>query len=187
MAGNRIARTPSVFLYESPMVADPGGLSLLVRHEMEAATPRPWTDARLVEVPVCYDLEFALDLEALAARAGLERFEVVARHTASDYHVFMLGFTPGFAYMGTVDASLATPRLSTPRTRVPAGSVGIAGNQTGIYPSDTPGGWNLIGRTPLRCWTPDADEPTLFRPGDRVRFTAIDRREFERLATTGSR
>ena len=109
---------------------------------------------------------------------------MVSIHTDQNYRVFMLGFMPGFAYLGTVDACIATPRQATPRLQVPAGSVGIAGQQTGIYPAQTPGGWNIIGRTPLRTWRPGAERPALFRAGDTVRFRRIDRATFERIAAT---
>lgn len=139
---------------------------------------------RLVEIPVCYGNDFAPDLEHLAALSGMAVPEVVALHTSPEYRVYMIGFLPGFAYMGTVDARLAAPRLARPRERVPAGSVGIAGLQTGIYPLESPGGWNLIGRTPLRMFDPARPEPVLLRPGDRVRFRAIGAAEFHQLEQT---
>lgn len=128
-----------------------------------SALPQP----RRIEVPVCYG---GADLKRVADLNGLGEEEVVRLHAATTYLVYMLGFSPGFAYMGGLDPKLATPRLDTPRTSVPAGSVGIAGNQTGIYPVDSPGGWNIIGRTPLRLFDPEAEHPFLFEPGDEVRF-----------------
>lgn len=124
---------------------------------------------RLVEIPVRYD---GPDLGDVAGHCGLSTAEVVQRHTQAEYVVFFIGFQPGFAYLGGLDASLHTPRRSEPRVAVPAGSVGIGGAQTGIYPLATPGGWQLIGRTALPLFDPQAEPPTLLAPGDRVRFVA---------------
>ena len=121
------------------------------------------------------------DLAAVAAFGGISEDEVVALHAAATYRVFMLGFVPGFAYMGIVDERIAAPRHATPRVRVPAGSVGIAGVQTGIYPAETPGGWQLIGRTPVKPFDPGRAEPFLLKAGDAVQFYAIDRGEYDRL------
>lgn len=136
---------------------------------------------RSMRIPVCYDPSLAPDLPAIAARSGLSIAEVVQLHTATEYRVFMLGFLPGFPYMGTVDARIAAPRLAQPRLRVPAGSVGIAGAQTGIYPLESPGGWNLIGRTPLRIFNAQNESPTLLQPGDRVRFFPVSPQEFHQI------
>ncbi len=124
---------------------------------------------RLVEIPVRYD---GPDLADVASHCGLSTDEVVRRHTAADYVVYFIGFQPGFAYLGGLDESLHTPRRAEPRVAVPAGSVGIGGAQTGIYPLVTPGGWQLIGRTALPLFDPQAEPPTLLAPGDRVRFIA---------------
>ena len=134
---------------------------------------------RVIEIPVCYGGAFGEDLEALARSRGLSADEVIAIHSGSHYYVHMLGFVPGFAYLGGLDARLATPRRDTPRPRVPAGSVAIAGEQTAIYPLDTPGGWQIIGRTPLQLFKPDALPPSLLNAGDTVRFVPISAREFE--------
>jgi len=134
---------------------------------------------RTIEIPVCYGGAFGEDLEALARAHGLSADEVVAIHSGSPYHVHMLGFVPGFAYLGGLDPRLATPRRDTPRPRVPAGSVAIAGEQTAIYPLDTPGGWQIIGRTPLQLFKPDASPPSLLNAGDTVRFVPIPAQEFE--------
>lgn len=127
---------------------------------------------RCIEIPVHYGGEAGPDLAHVAAHCGLSEAEVIARHSNAIYQVYMMGFTPGFAYLGGLDPTLATPRLATPRVRVPAGAVGIAGNQTGIYPVASPGGWQLIGQTPLHLFDPQADPPTLLAPGDEVRFVA---------------
>lgn len=131
----------------------------------------------VIEIPVWYEGE---DLAFVAASRRLTPDEVVTVHTSRVYQVFMLGFLPGFPYMGTVDAGIATPRKSSPRTHVPAGSVGIAGMQTGIYPQHSPGGWQLIGKTPLKIFDKQKANPCLLVPGDSVRFHAIDQKEFEK-------
>lgn len=133
---------------------------------------------RLMEIPVCYAGEFGADLAEVAARARLSEAAVIALHTGADYLVQAVGFAPGFAYLGGLPEKLHAPRRATPRTGVPAGTVGIGGAQTGIYPLATPGGWNLIGRTPLRLFDAGRDEPALLRTGDRVKFRAISAEEF---------
>ncbi|MBX3739152.1 MAG: 5-oxoprolinase subunit PxpB [Candidatus Didemnitutus sp.] len=133
-----------------------------------------------VEIPVCFGGEFGPDLARVAAHAKLSPEEVVKRHAAAHYTVALVGFSPGFPYLIGLPPVLATPRLAQPRAQVPAGSVGIAGGQTGVYPLATPGGWNLIGRTPLRLFRPEQNPPVLLQPGDRVRFRAITREEFAR-------
>ncbi len=133
----------------------------------QSATEMDSRAAKHIEVPVVYD---GPDLGFVSAHCGLSPAEVARLHTQTDYIVYMMGFTPGFAYMGRVPGALITPRLATPRTRVPAGSVAIAGAQTGIYPVESPGGWQLIGRTDILPFDPRRDPPFLFAPGDTVRF-----------------
>ncbi len=140
------------------------------------------TGGRCVVIPVGYGGEWGPDLPEVARHAGLSESEVVSRHTGRDYYCYMLGFTPGFAYLGGMDETLATPRLANPRTKIPAGSVGIAGAQTGIYPIDSPGGWRLIGRTPLRLFDPDGHPPTLLDAGLWVRFAAVDEAGYAAVA-----
>jgi len=125
---------------------------------------------RTVEVPIHFAAESSIDLAHICEFSGLSTHAAIDAFLGRTYRVYMLGFLPGFAYMGEVDDRIAVPRLSTPRTRVPGGSVGIAGNQTGIYPVSSPGGWNVIGRTDLTIFDPDATPPCLFRAGDSVRF-----------------
>ena|SRR6516165_11626883 len=137
-------------------------------------------ETKVVEIPVCYDAEFGPDLEDVSACTRLSVEEVIRLHSASSYRVCFLGFTAGFAYLDGLPEALHTPRLATPRGAVAAGSVGIAGSQTGIYPTQTPGGWRLIGRTPLRMFDPRARPPTRVQTGDRVRFSSIDRAQFDR-------
>lgn len=129
------------------------------------------SEGRMVEIPVVYGGSAGPDLDNVARHTGLSTKEVIERHSSAEYVVYFLGFLPGFAYMGGLDASLATPRHTTPRVSIPAGSVGIGGEQTGIYPMASPGGWQLIGRTALQLFDPSQQPPTLLRPGDRVRFT----------------
>jgi len=133
-----------------------------------------------IEVPVCYDQEFAFDLDEVARNAGVHLKEVVDLHCGADYRVHCVGFTPGFPFLGGLPRQLATPRRDVPRKEIPAGSVAIGGRQTGIYPIKSPGGWNVIGRTPLQLFDPQKDPPVLLRAGDRVRFRSITREEFER-------
>ena len=136
---------------------------------------------RTVEIPVCYDPEFAPDLDEVARHAQISTEQVVELHSAADYRVACIGFVPGFPFMAGLPKKIATPRRSNPRKEIPPGSVGIGGAQTGIYPLRSPGGWNLIGRTPLKLFDPTKDPPVLLRAGDRVRFRAITREEFESL------
>jgi len=138
-------------------------------------------ESDLVEIPVLYGGEAGPDLSFVAEHNGLTPEEVIRRHAAPAYLVYMLGFTPGFPYLGGMDESIAAPRLKTPRVRIPAGSVGIAGSQTGVYPIDSPGGWQLIGRTPLRLFDMDGESKFLLKAGQRVRFVPIDEAEFRRL------
>lgn len=149
----------------------------LARDVVVAATPRRIT------VPVCYDPALAPDLAEVARLAGVSTEDVVRRHTAREVTVFMLGFKPGFPYMGEVDEVIQVPRLAAPRSAVPTGSVALAGRQTGIYPVTCPGGWRVIGRTPWRIFDPRRAEPFRLLPGDLVRFEAVDAAGFARLAT----
>lgn len=126
--------------------------------------------ARAVEIPVCYGYDDGPDLEELAATTGLSRDAIIDQHAAASYRVYMLGFAPGFAYLGPLPEPLRVPRRAEPRVRVPAGSVAIAGAQTAVYPHETAGGWHIIGRTDERLWDPSAAEPARLRPGDLVRF-----------------
>jgi inhibitor of KinA len=136
---------------------------------------------RQVEIPVCYNAEFGPDLEGVAMAHNLAKERVIELHSALAYHVYCLGFVPGFAYLGDLPVELVTPRLPTPRRTVPAGSVGIAGNQTGVYPFATPGGWRLLGRTPLKMFQADRPELSLLAIGDHVKFVPVSREKFAQL------
>ena len=170
----------SVAVYYDPLRVDFTRLSDLLSSEARAAAgsedaggPEPLSPARAPKrIPVRYGGTDGPDLADVAAFAKMSEAEVVARHTGRTYRVFMMGFLPGFPYLGTVDPAIAAPRRQTPRLRVPAGSVGIAGSQTGIYPAESPGGWQLIGRTPMRLFDLSRPNPFLLEPGDGVEFVA---------------
>jgi inhibitor of KinA len=157
----------------------------LMHHYVTAALGRPVgggeSDGNQTEIPVCYGGEFGPDLEHVASYTGLASHEVIERHSSAEYRVYLLGFLPGFPYLGGLDPRLATPRRGTPRTAVPAGSVGIGGMQTGVYPLESPGGWQLIGRSPVILFDPLRMPPTLLSPGDLVRFRPIERGEYDAL------
>ena len=135
----------------------------------------------VVEIPVCYGGEYGPDLEEVAQHCSLTPEEVIARHTAPTYRIYMLGFPPGFPYLGGMDPSIAAPRRKEPRIQIPAGSVGIAGEQTGVYPIVSPGGWQLIGRTPLRLFDPQKEQPILLSAGVGIRFVPIDEETFRKM------
>jgi KipI family sensor histidine kinase inhibitor len=139
-------------------------------HLQQAELPEP----HIIEIPVVYGGEFGPDLEFVAESTHLSISKVIALHSEPQYLVYMLGFTPGFCYLGGMDERLETPRLAEPRTKIPAGSVGIAGKQTGVYPIDSPGGWQLIGRTPLHLFDPHRDPPVWIQTGDLVRFVPVE-------------
>jgi KipI family sensor histidine kinase inhibitor len=176
----------SLAVFFDPAVASADAVCDWLRAHVEdsSATAIDTTGSpRLVEIPVAYGGSFGPDLDGAAAELGLAPDELVQRHANAEYTVAMIGFAPGFPYLLGLDPALALPRLATPRTAVPAGSVGIGGAQTGIYPRESPGGWRLIGRTPLALFDPTNEPPALLAPGDRVRFRAIGADEFARLAT----
>ena len=140
----------------------------------------------IVEIPTVYGGEFGPDLGFVASYNHISEDEVVSIHSGTDYLVYMLGFIPGFTYLGGMDPRIATPRLSSPRTLIPAGSVGIAGEQTGTYPSDSPGGWQIIGRTPVTMYDMSKKQAALLQAGDYVRYVSINENEFHRIKLLGS-
>ena len=163
----------AVTVHFDPLATDHHALEAAI-NRLAPMSPEPAkTENRTIEVPVNYGGASGPDLAAVAAFAGCSEADVVQIHTQLTYRVYMLGFLPGFAYMGSVDARIAMPRLETPRMRVEAGSVGIAGSQTGIYPCDTPGGWRIVGQTSLKVFDAAKSEPFLFTAGDHVRFVAV--------------
>ncbi|NLC04256.1 MAG: 5-oxoprolinase subunit PxpB [Tissierellia bacterium] len=139
------------------------------------------TEARIVELPTVYGGEYGPDIEFVAKHNNITVEEVIKFHSSTDYLLYMLGFTPGFGYLGGMRKEIETPRLQVPRTKIPAGSTGIAGSQTGIYPIDSPGGWQLIGRTPVRLYDPKAEVPILLNAGDYVRFVPISEEEYLKI------
>jgi KipI family sensor histidine kinase inhibitor len=170
----------TVLLIFDPMTTDPARLERDVRAAISTSIHAKW-ESREITVPVVYGGEFGPDLEFVADHTGLSPQEVVDRHASASYIVACMGFAPGWAYLLGLPPELETPRLPNPRTRVPAGSVGIGGAQTGVYPLETPGGWRLIGRTPLRMFDPARAEPALLRPGDTVRFVPISPEQFRSI------
>jgi KipI family sensor histidine kinase inhibitor len=164
----------SVGVHFDPLLTDLAALEHVIAVAAEGVEHEdPRTPDHVIEISVRYGGADGPDLEAVAAWAGCTSDDVIARHSASTYRVYMLGFVPGFSYMGRVDRSIAAPRHRIPRERVPAGSVGIAGEQTGVYPSATPGGWQLIGRTDLAMFDATRTPPSLLNPGDFVRFVPV--------------
>lgn len=169
----------AVTVYYQPWRVGYDALCSALAECVRAGADAPSPILRRVEIPICYGGEWGPDLDEVAAAHDLTGAQVIERHAGGDYLVYFLGFLPGFPYLGGLDPSLVTPRRTTPRPRVPAGAVGIAGAQTGVYPLDTPGGWQIIGRTPLCLYDPDRQPPALLAAGDHVQFVPITRRLFE--------
>ena len=172
----------SVMIYVDPLAAGADEVERRLQEIASAVTPGDAIPGPLVDVPVCYDGEYGPDLGDVAAFGKCSVDEVIALHLGREYRVFVVGFVPGFAYMASVDPRIAVPRCASPRLRVPRGSVAVAAGQTGVYPAETPGGWRLIGRCPVKPYDPGRAEPFLFHAGDRVRFTRISESEYR--ATT---
>lgn len=176
----------SLALVYDPLVTTPSALQKHIL-EMEGdlakvAIPAP----RTVEIPVLYGGKDGPDIGFVAEHNGMTVDDVIAIHCANPYHIYTIGFAPGFCYLGGMDPRLRTPRLETPRTAVPAGSVGIAESQTGVYPLESPGGWRLIGRTPLRLFDPERAPPVLYKSGDRIKFKPVSTGEYRKLLDGGS-
>ena len=166
-------------VYFDPLVVDGAWMEAEVRDSVAVMDDIQVGAGSAVDVPVCYGGDFGPDIADVAAFARCTEDEVIAAHAATPYRVYMVGFVPGFAYLAAVDQRIAAPRRLTPRNAVPAGSVAIAGSQTGIYPAVTPGGWNIIGRTPLKPYDPERPSPFLLQPGDTVKFRSVSRDEYE--------
>jgi len=165
---------PGVILYKELVKRLKGLLSRIDQIEI------PPSD--VLEIPVLYGGEMGPDLAFVAQNAGISEEEVVKIHTSTEYLIYMLGFTPGFTYLGGMSDKIATPRLKQPRVKIPAGSVGIAGKQTGVYPVDSPGGWQLIGRTPVKMYDPDREVPILPQAGQYIKFKAVSQAEYDKIA-----
>lgn len=174
----------TVALFFDPLIVDYAEIRAAALRLAQQTTSVREEASCVVEIPVCYDGEFGPDLEHVARHHGISTDRVIRIHESGEYEVWMLGFAPGFAYLGGLSERIATPRHATPRVSVPAGSVGIAGGQTGVYPFESPGGWQLIGRTPLRMFDPERSPAALLAPGDRVRFRAIAREEFDTIRSS---
>ncbi len=154
-----------------------GRMQNLLKIDVQAGNER----RKIFEIPVCYGGEFGPDIANIAEHAGLTEEEVISLHSSRDYLIYMLGFLPGFCYLGGLDERIFTPRLANPRIKIDAGSVGIGGSQTGIYPLDSPGGWQLMGKTPVKTYDPEREIPILVEAGDYIRFVPIDKEEFNRI------
>lgn len=172
----------SLLVYYDPLATDYDALAETLEALAQQAGTMVLPPPRQVELPCCYAPELGLDLEAAASRLGLSTDDVVRLHAGPVYHVYFIGFTPGMPYMTGMPERLHLPRLPSPRTKLPPGSVGIGGIQCCIYSVESPGGYWILGRTPLRLYDPDAAEPVLLRAGDQVRFRPVERPEFDAIA-----
>jgi len=176
----------ALILVYNPTVTDPGTLIPCLISLNATLEDAPLPEPEIVELPVCYHPSLGPDLGHVAEANGLTPEEVVDIHTSPLYPIYMIGFTPGFPYLGGLSEKIHTPRLSSPRIHVPAGSVGIANNQTGIYPIDSPGGWQLIGQCPVKLFDPMQEPPILLRAGDMLRFFSISLDGFKRMKAAGN-
>ena len=164
-------------LYDST-VTSAGTLKIKLERIIKKLGNSQQSSAVIYKIPVCYEEEFSPDMKNVEAHTGLSREEIIEIHSSTDYLIYMLGFLPGFAYLGEMDKRLATPRLDSPRVEISRGAVGIGGEQTGIYPVASPGGWQLIGRTPVLVYDRERENPILYKSGDYIRFVPISRNEY---------
>lgn len=171
----------AVTIYYNPVKTRAESLTEKLQHLLVKMTEIDLPKPRIIEIPTCYGGELGPDLKEVAKVNHLTEDEVVKIHSERDYLVYLIGFTAGFPYLGGMDSRIATPRLTLPRQEIPAGSVGIAGEQTGIYPLATPGGWQIIGQTPVKLYDPDQNEPILFQAGDYLRFIPVNLTSFEKI------
>ena len=171
----------SLLVHYDPRVITYGKLLNRVNKIMKLNLDTKAKTKKIYEIPVCYGGEYGPDLEFVAKNAGISVEEVIKIHSSKDYLIYMLGFLPGFSYLGGLDEKIHTPRLANPRIKIPAGSVGIGGAQTGIYPLESPGGWQLLGKTPVKTYNPDREIPILFEAGDYIRFVPVSQEEFEKI------
>ena len=172
----------SLTVYFNPLVLSRKKLEKHIRKLLDTYRTNGAETKRIFLIPVCYEGEYAPDMENVCHLTGLTRDQIITLHSSVDYLIYMLGFLPGFPYLGGMDPKLEVPRLDSPRTAIPAGAVGIGGKQTGIYPLASPGGWRLIGRTPVKVYDPDRPDPILYQAGDRIRFYPITKAEFETIS-----
>ena len=171
----------SLLINYDPRVIAYDDLIARIKYLIKIDTKMENSPKRIYEIPVCYGGEFGPDLGNIAKNAGLTEKEVIDIHSSKDYLIYMLGFLPGFCYLGGLDERIFTPRLMNPRIKIEAGSVGIGGSQTGIYPLDSPGGWQLMGKTPIKTYDPERENPILVEAGEYIRFVPIDRKEYDRI------
>lgn len=164
-------------LYDSTVISA-GTLKIKLERIIKKLGNSQQSSAVLYKIPVCYEEEFSPDMKNVEAHTGLSREEIIEIHSSTDYLIYMLGFLPGFAYLGEMDKRIATPRLDSPRVEISRGAVGIGGEQTGIYPVASPGGWQLIGRTPVLVYDRERENPILYKSGDYIRFVPISRNEY---------
>ena len=171
----------SITVFFDPTVLSRKNLIKFLSALADGYKPESAGEGRIFKIPVCYDGEYAPDMQNMTELLGLTKEEIIEIHTSRDYLIYMIGFLPGFPYLGGMDERIEAPRLDSPRTSIPAGSVGIGGKQTGIYPLASPGGWRLIGRTPVKIYDPEREEPIFYKAGDRIRFYPITEEEFLKI------
>ena len=177
----------SILIIYDPLITNPSALQQALMIMEDRLHERDIPQQQTIEIPVCYGEEFGPDIQFVAKHNSMTEDDVVRIHSESVYQIYMIGFTPGFPFLGGLSKKLYTPRLETPRSLVPAGSVGIANEQTGIYPIDSPGGWQLIGRTPITLFAPEKPNPFLYQTGDRIKFKPVSTEEYFRLAARKER
>ena len=171
----------SLLVYFEPLQLNAPEFRETIGNLLKSLTSGESPERRLIEIPVTYGGEFGPDLELVASHNNLSDAEVVRLHSSARYLIYMIGFMPGFPYLGGMSPDIATPRKTTPRLKIPAGSVGIAGNQTGIYPAESPGGWQIIGRTPLELFHPTREPPSILQAGDYLTFVGVTPDEFDTI------
>lgn len=177
----------SVMIYYNPKEISYHKLKRKISKLVHKKNSTDTLEKRVIEIPVCYDAPFGEDMNRVSEFTKLDKNEIIQLHSEKEYLIYMLGFLPGFAYLGGLNERLHTPRLPNPRIRIPSGSVGIGGEQTGIYPLDSPGGWNLIGATPIKPFNLNLERPILYQPGDYIQFVPINLAEYDKIVELVSR